>query len=172
MIQGLQGGWSRGWSERGCKELGRVSSRAALMGHRRSRLIRRAVECCRCAAGVLASTVRAAQRRSARGLRLRHAGPASWSGTDDAGPVAGAWVERFTAARPVASRVVVATTCRAVLSCLGESCAHLLLNQRLGQAALCVASTHAEPHSSMGCHADDVLCALAYLFKFEQICVN
>ena len=78
-------------------------------------------------------------------------------------------MERCTAARLVASRVVVATTCRAVLSCLGESCAHLLLNQRLGQAALCVASTHAEPHSSMGCHADDVLCALAYLFKFEQI---
>ena len=150
MIQGLQGGWCRGWSERECKDLGRASSRAALAARRRSRLIRRAVERCRCAACVLASTVWAAQHRSARGFRLRHAGPASWSGAGDAELVAGAWVERCTAARPVASRVVVATTCRAVISCLGESCAHLLVNQRLGEAVVCLCSTHAEPQLHVG----------------------
>ena len=39
MIHGLQGGWSRGWSERGCKELGRASSCAAIVARCRPRLI-------------------------------------------------------------------------------------------------------------------------------------
>ena len=145
MTSGLQCGWSRCWGWRGPAGDGRASSRSASSARRRFGPTGRAVERWAGAASSLTSTIWAAQRRSARDLQLHPAGLVAWSGGEDTGPVAGTWVERCTAACPVALRVVVATPCRAMISCLGESCAHLLVSHRLGRAALCVASTPAEP---------------------------
>ena len=117
------------------------------------------------ASGVLLSTALASQLRPDRVLQLCHGGTTPWSGADDDEPLASAWMEQCTTARPVVSWFVVVATCRRRdrawvragrihCSSTGQSRQHY------------VSAQHMQSHSSVWRHTDDNQSTLAYLLKF------